>query len=103
MKKKPFDYRWLIGGIASFGVISGAIVVIAKYILLPGRVEAVEKTVQQISDYIKEQQIYNNAVQTILSNQQAPEEKIAIRSPDGKLWYDKSQDKWRPIKELPHE
>ena len=103
MKKRQFDYRYLVGIVAGISVLSGAVVGLSKYIQLPDRVEAVEKTTNQIADYIKEQQIYNKAVQTILTNQppnEVKEEEI-ILSPDKKWWYDKQKEKWRSISELP--
>lgn len=98
MKKKTDFYRspgFILGCIALLGALGTGIVTMARYIMLPDRVEAVEKKTDSIEDYIKEQRISNKLIQ-----QQIKQKEEAILSPDGKLWWDEDLGEWRPIKEL---
>ena len=99
-KKKHFDLKWVVWALGGLGVLSGAIVGTARYITLPERVEAVEKTTNQIADYIKEQQIFNKALKELQEDN--GKEKI-IYSQDGKWWWDEEKEKWRSISELERE
>ena len=99
-KRHKLDLKYLIWILGSLGILSGAIVGAARFLTLPTRVEAVEKTTNEISEYIKQQQIYNQAVQDILKQNNEPTQEEIIYSLDGKSYWNTKLKKWRSIKEL---
>jgi len=104
-KKKRIDFvKWMwIGGVpAALGAIGFLAVNLATYIELPNRVATAENGVEQIEDWIKEQQVIQREQQRINKYYYEKEKKSdeVIYSPDGKWYWNTEKQEWRPIKEL---
>lgn len=97
-KEQVFDFKkiLLIGAVpTTLGAIGWLAVSLATYIELPKRVEASEKRVATIEDYIKVQQTANDLMQKLVNK----EEEI-IYSQNKKFYWNAEKKNWRPIKEL---
>ena len=97
-KSQSFDFKKVLfmgAGLRTLGAIGWLAVSLATYIELPKRVEASEKKVATIEDYIKEQRTANDLMQKLVNK----EEEI-VYSQDRKTFWNKKEKKWLPIKEL---
>lgn len=98
IKNKPFDFKkiLLIGAVpTTLGAIGWLAVSLATYIELPKRVEASEKRVTTIEDYIRVQQTANDLMQKLVNK----EEEI-IYSQDKKYYWNSEKKIWRSVKQL---
>ena len=97
MKKKIWYQNWM--WIAGIPAVIGAIVISSKTITtfaeLPKVVEETKKDVVDIKELLKEQRMANELMQKYVIR----DEEI-IYSEDGKKYFNKEKQQWRPIKEL---
>ena len=98
MAKKQWwqDLRVIVPSIVvSVGALGTIILKSAEYILLPTRVEAVEQKADKIEQYIERQQVQNELLQQMITQDKQP-----ILSPDKRYFYSEQLGEWRPIKEI---
>ena len=98
-KKKHFDFKkvLLIGSVPTvLGAVGFMAVNLATYINLPPRVLAVEKDTSDIKQLLFKQEVYNQAVQDILKQNNQEE---VVYSPDGRFVWSQEENKWISRKE----
>lgn len=98
IKKKEFDIKKLmwIGGVATAILsLTGAVVASSKtitiYAELPKEVSEVKKEIDDVGEYIKEQRMANKLMQEMV------EHKNKVLSPDGKMYFDEDDKKWKKV------